>query len=576
MKNITYKAPKNNKEVFIDHAVDRIPDLAHENQQKMRGFKFEVNGIPFQILREKTREELLSMATNYTAGIQSLLLKRRSETCLYVRDSNQRDASWHKEQDKLPGKGLSRDHETIRDISIIQTGHEPILYYPGVWIKNHLTQHLAKRMGGVGVNMIVDNDACNMGFVYAPILSEDSATVQKVALVDRMDGVAYEEIVFGSPERMLTFKKEILNLLKTDAPDEKKGITFESMRVAFEEFIDRCMNIYYQGCTDMVGLLTTARRALEKDLGIDNLEIPVSWICETDGFYHFLLHIVYEAERFAKIYNEKLSEYRSIHKIRSKANPLPDLRIMGNLIELPFWTWKAGERRGKCYLMKEGTSLKVTNGADDLFVLGNSKEENIERLKALKDAKIKIRPRAITTTMFSRLFFSDVFIHGIGGAKYDTITDEIIAEIFSVAPPAFVTISTTLFLPFDTYNVNTEDLQALQRELTDMNYSPEHYVSGVAQNDREFIDRVNKKKRILEIMEASSKEEKKRYFDQIKALNTMNLNVIYAEIQRKRNEIDAAKIKLAYNEVIKFREYPVCIYPTKLLKEYFYDVFFGE
>jgi len=259
MKNITYKAPKNNKEVFIDHAIDRIPDLAHENQQKVRGFKFEVNGIPFQILREKTREELLSMATDYTTGIQSLLQKCGSETCLYVRGSNQRDASWHREQNKLSGtgKGLSRDYETIRDISIIQTGHEPILYYPGVWIKNHLTQYLAKRMGGVGVNMIVDNDACNMGFVYAPILSEDSATVQKVALVDGMDGVAYEEIVVGSPERMLAFKKEIINLLKTDAPDEKKIITFESVRVAFEEFIDRCMNIYYQGCTDMVGLLTT-------------------------------------------------------------------------------------------------------------------------------------------------------------------------------------------------------------------------------------------------------------------------------------------------------------------------------
>ena len=91
----------------------------------------------------------------------------------------------------------------------------------------------------------------------------------------------------------------------------------------------------------MVGLLTAARKSLEEDFGIENLEAPVSWMCDTDGFYHFLLHILYEAERFAKIYNEKLAEYRSIHKIRSKANPLPDLKILRDSIEIPFWVWKA-------------------------------------------------------------------------------------------------------------------------------------------------------------------------------------------------------------------------------------------
>ena len=67
------------------------------------------------------------------------------------------------------------------------------------------------------------------------------------------------------------------------------------------------------------------------------------------------------------------------------------------------------------------------------------------------EAGNKIRPRAITTTMFSRLFFSDVFIHGIGGAKYDTITDEIIKRIlrYRPSPPSsrFLRLYIYLWMP---------------------------------------------------------------------------------------------------------------------------------
>ncbi|MCF6156587.1 MAG: hypothetical protein E3K36_15430 [Candidatus Brocadia sp.] len=575
IKNITYKVPKNDREVFVDPAINRIPDLVHENRQKIQNYQFEMNGIPFRVLRDKTREDLLSMAANYTEGMKSLIQRNQHSQYLSMRDDAQKNSLPHRTQGKLSCKGTNLDYETIKGIPIVQTGHEPILYYPGVWIKNHLTQFLARKMGGIGVNMIVDNDACNMGFMYVPILSERPATIRKIALVECMDHVAYEEIVFNDSCTILRFKDEVLTLFKKNVLDEKVKTTVVSMQSTFEEFINCIVERYHQGCTDMVGLLTAARRALEEDFCIDNLEVPVSWMCNTDGFYHFLLHIINEAERFAKIYNEKLSEYRSIHKIRSKANPLPDIKIAGNFVELPFWIWKAGGQRGKCYMMREGQSLKVTNGVDVIVTLGKSEEteNNISRLRALRESQIKIRPRAITTTMFSRLFFSDVFIHGIGGAKYDTITDEIIKEFFGVDPPAFITISATLFLPFDAYDLDIKTLQVLQHELTDISYNPERYASKEAQGDREFVNRVSEKKRLLEMMASCSKDEKRRYFNKIKELNKLNLIKIDAELQRKRKEITTINEILAYNEAVKFREYPLCIYPMKVLREYFLNVF---
>ncbi len=87
MKNITYEVPKNNREVFLCPALDHIPELILENRHKIQGYKFEINGIPFQVLRDKTRMEVVRRAVCYTNGIKSLLRKDKSVPCLYVRNS---------------------------------------------------------------------------------------------------------------------------------------------------------------------------------------------------------------------------------------------------------------------------------------------------------------------------------------------------------------------------------------------------------------------------------------------------------------------------------------------------------
>ena len=616
MKNITYEVPKRNREVFLYPALDHIPELMLENRRKISGYTFEINGIPFQELRDKTRMDVLHQGVSYTNRIKSLLRKDASGL-IYDRNRMQKDTSLQAAQDRLCINELTLDHETIKNIPIIQTGHEPILYHPGIWVKNYLTQYLVKKLGGIGVNMIVDNDACNRGFMYVPILSEQSASVGKVTLVSDKDRVAYEEIVFDDFGIILQFKEEVINLLrKNDYREDVKTIVVtvqplplnsvkkptpnpsqegntkspllggdlgvgellpivEDMQDMFEQFINRIGEYYQQGCTDMVGLFTAARRSFEEDFGVDNLEMPVSGMCDTDGFYHFLMHIIHEAERFAKIYNEKLAEYRHVHKIRSKANPLPDLEILGDAIEIPFWVWKAGGQRAKCYMVNEGDDIKITNGAEVLVTLNKGDEviNNITRLKTLREAGIKIRPRAITTTMFSRLFISDVFIHGIGGAKYDIITDEIIKEFFAIEPPVFVTISATLFLPLEAYNLDERALYDSERTIDDMYYNPERYAAKKTQSEPAFINKVEEKKKLLKMMAVGSAEEKKQYFNQIKELNKSMLSQIHTELQEKKKETQVIHRKLAFNEVVRFREYPFCLYPMKVLQGYVLNIF---
>lgn len=568
MKNICYETPKNDKEVFIEPETSRIPGMALENKDMLQRCRIVVNGISFQILRNKTREELLHKAIQYTNGIRTLLRKEP-----YKWDFTSRP---------------------VEDVPIIQTGHEPIFYHPGIWVKNHLAHHIAKRVNGVGINMIVDNDACTMGFLYAPTLSENSLRVQKIPLVDGKDRVAYEEIMFDDVALLLQFRDEVLALLKKNSFNagafngkqmeedatvqplhENTKTVFDDMRAAFEAYITHVVACRERGCADMVGLLTAARVAMEGDFQIKNLEIPVSLMCNTDGFYHFFLHLLHNAVQFARVYNAKLSEYRSIHKIRSKANPLPDLDVGNNVTELPFWVWKQGEERKRGYLLSEGEHLKITDGTHVVAVLGKNEDgsTNMQKLRALQEDRIKLRPRAITTTMFSRLLFSDVFIHGIGGAKYDAITDEIIREFFGISPPSYVSNSATLFLPLNALDRDIGKLQRVQRELRDMPHNPERYASEERLSDAGFANRVKEKKRMLATIEGCGMDEKKACFNQIKALNKLLFDQIRTEFLHKQNERNSLMNGLANETAVKFREYPVCLFPTDYLRGRHTNVF---
>ena len=93
--------------------------------------------------------------------------------------------------------------------------------------------------------------------------------------------------------------------------------------------------------------------------------------------------------------------------------------------------------------------------------------------------------------------------------------------------------------------------------------------------DREFIERVKEKQRLIETIAVCRGDEKVRYFNQIKELNKLNLNKIEGEFQKKQKELDVANINLTHNEVVRFREYPVCIYPMKALRDYILYAFSG-
>ena len=78
--------------------------------------------------------------------------------------------------------------------------------------------------------------------------------------------------------------------------------------------------------------------------------------------------------------------------------------------------------------------------------------------------------------MFSRFLLGDLFIHGIGGAKYDELGDEIARRFFGIEPPGFLTLSLTLWLGCRPSHRPRPNWLLSDRRLRDLTYNPDRYL----------------------------------------------------------------------------------------------------
>ena len=540
MKIKLFTTPKQNREIFIDPAYEEIPGLIGLNKERFQSYDFNINDMPFSQFREQVRSETLKTAGEYTEKIWSLCTKLNivgTENLPGVKDSY------------TPGK------------EIIQTGHSPALVHPGVMIKHRLVNSIAKKVNAVGINMVVDNDACHNNCLNIPNINGLDSSVEKIEYLPGLRNLAFEEIRYADSTQLTAFKESVLKALHN--PD---------MKEMFEGFMDVVLKLAGE-TLQFSDLFTFARHAFLTRFGISNLEIPVSLISETDSFLNFFLHITENARSFVDIYNAKLREYRRLKRISSKANPLPDLVEKGFVVEMPFWIWEDNEPRKSLYASianQSCISILSENETVTHFSFGErgNSSENLERLKEMISRGIKIRPKAIANTMYSRMFFSDLFVHGIGGAKYDLITDAIIREFFGVEPPGYATISATLHLPYKPFDTSKEDVLAMKHIIKDMGHNPNRYATDKIMEEVEMMSLVSEKKELI-AKTLHNSEEKHRTFGRLKELNTLMKGKISPLIKEKEKEMDGLEKKLRYNSIVTNREYPFCLYPELMLRELF-------
>ncbi len=321
----------------------------------------------------------------------------------------------------------------------------------------------------------------------------------------------------------------------------------------------------------------------------ETLEVPQSWLCAGEAFQWFVAHLLARLPQFRAVYNEALREYRRLHHVRSLSHPAPDLAEDGPWLEAPLWVWTADDpRRRRLFARTAGGEIVLSDRGSWQARLPLGAESDagraVERLMELQRGKVRIRPRALMTTLWARLALGDLFIHGIGGAKYDRVTDLLIERFFGLAAPGFMVVSATLHLPIERPRATAADARAIEHELREMTYHPERYLTGGAdilvcperlgaegrQGRQEClpsaVDLIAAKRRWIET--AQTRGNARRRCQAIRQINAA-LQPRLEDHRRRLIERQAEMARILRAEgILAWREYAFCLYPEATLREF--------
>ncbi|MFM8584445.1 MAG: hypothetical protein ACKOFW_23545, partial [Planctomycetaceae bacterium] len=275
----------------------------------------------------------------------------------------------------------------------IVTGHQPGLFHPGVWVKNFAVAALARRQHGVSLNLIVDNDIASPPALVLPTLRGEAARVQTIAWDSQTWGCPWEEARLHDRRLFESFGSRAQVAL------EQLGLPSD-----VEEFWQGVVRAE-QALGNPAWAFAAARVAWERRLGCENLELPLSALCDTEVFRRFVGSLLADLPRLHAIYNGVVAEYRVRHHIRGRNHPVPDLRQEGDWLEAPFWIWRKGDQtRCRLLVRDDGTHIALSDGRETLAQLekqGRVADAALAVLADLASRGYRVRTRALTTTLFS-------------------------------------------------------------------------------------------------------------------------------------------------------------------------------
>jgi hypothetical protein len=173
---------------------------------------------------------------------------------------------------------------------------------------------------------------------------------------------------------------------------------------------------------------------------------------------------------------------------------------------------------------------------------------------------LKVRPRALTNTLFARLLLCDLFVHGIGGGLYDQLTDELMRGFYGVEPPSYMVLSATLLLPLLGHPVNAADERRLDHRLRDLHWNPQRHLDHQATLVREKNEWMKR--------QPIDRASRRQRFDRLRQFTEELRPQVSEAIDQTRVEYEECVQKVRANEILQRRDYGFCLYPESRLRPF--------
>ena len=420
---------------------------------------------------------------------------------------------------------------------IVVMGHQVELYHPGVWAKNVLIHELATVVGGEAYHVAVDTDAPKHLHVRWPGASLPVTDDPRLAGAD-----------WAGLLRAPTPQHSSRVASAFDGASREWG--FETV---VESFLSALRRLSMES-TELTASLANAIHEVEWQIGLRHHALLASPLWGSHAYLAFVHHLLANAASFAGAYNAALADYRRENGIRNTGRPWPDLRATAEECEVPFWVdslERETRTRGRVVRRSGGGVLLAVDGTES-FPLepGGDGHAAAQRLgRFLTENGIRISPRALTLTCFLRLFLADQFVHGIGGARYDGVTDRIIEKWIGLPAPAYSVTTATLLFP-GAGGAEHVDVGALWREGRRLQHG-----RGLARK-AELVGRIASLPR-------RSVERSRLFYEMHAMLDDIANGPAYLEWQRRYEQ---AREQARATEAVSDRELFFAIQPEERLK----------
>jgi hypothetical protein len=451
---------------------------------------------------------------------------------------------------------------------IIMGGHQPALFHPGVWLKNSVLDAYARQVGGTAINLVVDSDRCGRTTADVPVGTPAEAHFEPVPFDTGPTDMAWEERPVSDTACFESFGERAATLLEPLVPDAV-------LRRWWPLVVERARESHRLGLA-----IAQARHVVEERFGLETLELPVGELVKLPTVMVFTGWLLAHARPLHDAYNESLAAHRRGRKVRGRGRPMPDLAVRqdaaGDWIEVPWWLWSREDPRRRRVFAASAPGVLALSDLETVRVElpiapDTSPSKWIDALSRMEEHGVRLRPRALVTTLLARLLVADVFVHGIGGAAYDQITDDIVRRLLGSDPPRHAVVSGTLRLPLGRVFPGIEsadpaaDLTAVRRTLRDIAYHPERHLAA-DDLSAEARDLIVAKRRWVETVPTPTLSRRRCH--EIRSANTRLARHAAGLVRSLEDRAAALRQAERARKVLAARTHPWCFFPEKMLREF--------
>jgi hypothetical protein len=435
---------------------------------------------------------------------------------------------------------------------ILLAGHQPQLFHAGVWFKNFALSALAARHRAHAVNLLIDNDIHRGSSLRVPGDWPTGRGIHTLLFDRTTEAIPYEERQIVDPPTFGSFGDRVRCTLGGLVPDPLIGQLWPHALEASQ----RCSNLGH--------CLAEARHRMEAQVGQQTLELPFSRVCRTVWFARFATHLLAHLPRLQDVYNTALAEYRRLNRIRSRSHPVPDLAADGSWLEAPFWIWTSeSPHRRRMFVRARGPVLEISDRCNVQFALDleadRPADRAVQQWMDQAERGVKLRPRALVTTMYARLVLGDLFLHGIGGGKYDQLTDWIIGRFFGLRPPQYLMISATALLFEDRTEFLRERIRGLRQLMRELRFHPERHAVAC-----EEAARLTHEKRACIVSQAPAGQGRVRH-EAIERINAALQQHLTTSPQEAVARLEHLTAELRRETALASRDFSFCLFSRNFL-----------